>query len=166
MPFSSPFAGFSHDCTLDQAQARLLLCCRRPASSGSGPPPSLPVSQDSGQAQEPSPPAERGSPGRGSARATSARRRATLRAGRGVHGLGGRKAVLCPGDDLLIPAGTAHAVAATGDGPGRALVVGSPSGFARPITEAGTPDEGGGAPPVVATDMDLFLRVATELGDE
>jgi quercetin dioxygenase-like cupin family protein len=42
---------------------------------------------------------------------------------------GGRKAVLRPGDDLLIPAGTAHAVAATGDGPARALVEASPSGF-------------------------------------
>jgi quercetin dioxygenase-like cupin family protein len=79
---------------------------------------------------------------------------------------GGRKAVLRPGDDLLIPAGTAHAVAATGGGPGRALVVASPSGFARLITEAGTPDEGGGMPPSAAPDMDLFLRVCAELGDE
>jgi quercetin dioxygenase-like cupin family protein len=80
--------------------------------------------------------------------------------------LGGRKAVLRPGDDLLIPAGAAHAVAATGDGPGRALVVASPSGFARLITEAGTPDQGGGVPPSAAPDMDLFLRVSDELGDE
>jgi quercetin dioxygenase-like cupin family protein len=79
---------------------------------------------------------------------------------------GGRKAVLCPGDDLLIPAGTAHAVAATGDVPGRALVVASPSGFARLITEAGMPDEGGGVPPPAATDMDLSLRCCAELGDE
>jgi Cupin domain len=80
--------------------------------------------------------------------------------------LGGRKAVLRPGDDLLIPAGTANAVAATGDGPGRALVVASPSGFARLITEAGTPDQGGGGPPSAAPDMDLFRRVCAELGDE
>jgi quercetin dioxygenase-like cupin family protein len=80
--------------------------------------------------------------------------------------LGGRKAVLRPGDDLLIPAGTAHAVGATGDVPGRALVVASPSGFARLITEVGTPDEGGGGPPSAAPDMDLFLRVSAELGDE
>ena len=78
---------------------------------------------------------------------------------------GGRKAVLRSGDDFLIPAGTAHAVAATGDGPARALVVASPSGFARLITEAGTPDEGSGVPPA-APDMDLFLRVCAELGDE
>ena len=78
---------------------------------------------------------------------------------------GRRKAVLRPGDDLLIPAGTAHAVTVTGDGPGRALVVASPSGFARLITEAGTPDEGG-VPPSAAPDMDLFLRVCAELGDE
>ena len=78
---------------------------------------------------------------------------------------GGRKAVLRPGDDLLSPPGTAHAVAATGGVPGRALVVASPSGFARLITEAGTPDEGGGVPPA-ATDMDVFLRVSAELGDK
>jgi quercetin dioxygenase-like cupin family protein len=78
----------------------------------------------------------------------------------------GRKAVLRPGDDVVIPAGTAHAVHVTGDGPGRALVVASPSGFARLITEAGTPDEGGGVPPSAAPDMDLFLRVCAELGDE
>jgi hypothetical protein len=73
--------------------------------------------------------------------------------------------VLRPGDNHLIAAGTANAVAATGDVPGRALVVASPSGFARLITEAGTPDEGG-VPPSAAPDMDLFLRVCAELGDE
>ena len=78
---------------------------------------------------------------------------------------GGQKVVLSPGDDLLIPAGTAHVVAATGDGPGRALVVASPSGFARLVTEVGTPDERGEMPPA-ATDMDLLLRVSAELGDE
>ena len=79
---------------------------------------------------------------------------------------GRRKVVLRPGDDLLIPAGMAHVVAATGDGPGRALVVASPSGFARLITEAGTPDDGGGVPPSAAPDMDVFLRVSAELGDK
>jgi quercetin dioxygenase-like cupin family protein len=79
---------------------------------------------------------------------------------------GRRKAVLHPGDDIIIPAGTAHAVHATGDGPARGLVVASPSGFARLITEVGTPDEGGEGPPSAATDMDLLRRVAAELGDE
>ena len=79
---------------------------------------------------------------------------------------GGRRAVLRPGDDLLISAGTAHAVAATGDGPGRALVVASPSGFARLVTKAGTPDEGGEVPPSAAPNMDLFLRLSAERGDE
>ena len=79
---------------------------------------------------------------------------------------GGRKAVLGPGDDFLIPAGTAHVVAATGDVPARALVVASPSGFARLITEAGTADDGRGEPPSAAPDMDRFLRVSAELGDE
>ena len=78
---------------------------------------------------------------------------------------GGRKAVLRRGDDISIPVGMAHALAVTGDGPGRALVIVSPSGFARLITEVGKPDEGGEVPPE-ATDMDLLLRVSAELGDE
>ena len=78
---------------------------------------------------------------------------------------GGRKAVLRPGDDIAIPVGTPHALAVTGDGPGRALVIVSPSGFARLITEVGTPDERAEVPPA-ATDMDLLLRVSAELGDE
>ena len=80
--------------------------------------------------------------------------------------VGGRKAVLRPGEDLFIPAGTAHALAVTGVGPARALIVASPSGFARLITEVGTADEGGEAPPSLATDMELLVRVAAELGDE
>jgi hypothetical protein len=75
-------------------------------------------------------------------------------------------AVLRPGEDLFIPAGTAHALAVTGVGPGRALIVTAPSGFARLITEAGTPDDGCRVPPSAATDMERLLRVATELGDE
>jgi hypothetical protein len=77
----------------------------------------------------------------------------------------GRKQVLRPGDDITIPVGVAHALAVTGDGPGRALVIVSPSGFARLITEVGGPDEGGDESPA-ATDMDLLLRVSAELGDE
>lgn len=79
---------------------------------------------------------------------------------------GGRKTVLRPGDDLIIPVGTAHAVAATGDVPGRGLVVASPSGFAHLITAVGTPDGGDGVPPSAPPDPDLFLRVSAELGDE
>jgi quercetin dioxygenase-like cupin family protein len=79
---------------------------------------------------------------------------------------GGSKAVLRPGDSSTIPAGTAHVVAATGDGQGRALVVASPSGFARLITEVGTPDDGGGARPSAPPDMERFLRVSAEIGDE
>ena len=76
----------------------------------------------------------------------------------------GHKVVLRHGDSLTVPAGTPHAVAATGDGPARALVVTSLSGFARLITEVGTLDEGAGAPPSAAPDMDLFLRISAELG--
>jgi quercetin dioxygenase-like cupin family protein len=80
--------------------------------------------------------------------------------------VGRRQVVLRPGDDIFIPTGMAHALAVTGAGEGRALVVASPSGFARLITEVGTPDEGGEGSRAATTDMDLLRRVAAELGDE
>jgi quercetin dioxygenase-like cupin family protein len=79
---------------------------------------------------------------------------------------GDRKSVLRPGDDLAIPAGTAHTLTVTGDEPGRALVFTLPTGFARLIIEAGTPAETGEAPTPTAADMDLLLRLSAELGDE
>ena len=84
-----------------------------------------------------------------------------------IGGSGKRKAVLRPGDDLFIPTGTPHALAATGSGPVRALVIASPSGFARLITEVGAPDTGEGAPPAPSkADMDKLMRASAELGDE
>ena len=77
---------------------------------------------------------------------------------------GGRTAVLRPGDVFTVPAGTAHAVAVTGSGPARALAVASPSGFARLVMGAGTPDTG--APPAGPLDMALFDRISAEVGDE
>ena len=78
---------------------------------------------------------------------------------------GGRKAVVRPGDVFTIPAGTPHAVAATGDRPGRALAIASPSGFARLVMGAGVPDAGDG-PPAGPPDMALFGRICAEVGDE
>jgi mannose-6-phosphate isomerase-like protein (cupin superfamily) len=78
---------------------------------------------------------------------------------------GERTLVLRPGDVFTIPAGTAHAVAVIGNRPARALVIASPSGFARLIMGAGTPDTGDG-PPSGPTDMDLYERVCAETGDE
>jgi quercetin dioxygenase-like cupin family protein len=78
---------------------------------------------------------------------------------------GEQTVVLHPGDVFTVPAGTAHAVAFTGDRPGRALAVTSPSGFARLIMEAGTPDTGG-APPAGPTDLALYARLEAEVGDE
>jgi quercetin dioxygenase-like cupin family protein len=78
---------------------------------------------------------------------------------------GGRTAVLRPGDTFTVPAGTEHAVAVTGAGPARALCVASPSGFARLITAAGTPDTGDG-PPAGPPDLALFEHVCAEVGDE
>jgi quercetin dioxygenase-like cupin family protein len=80
--------------------------------------------------------------------------------------VGEREVVLRHGETVLIPAGTPHSLAFTGDGQTRVLVVASPSGFARLVTEGGTPDEGQGMPPAASFDMDRFLRVAADLGDE
>jgi mannose-6-phosphate isomerase-like protein (cupin superfamily) len=77
---------------------------------------------------------------------------------------GERKAVLRAGDTFTVPAGTAHAVAVTGNGPARALCVASPSGFARLVVEAGTPDAG--APPAGPPDIAHFERICAEIGDE
>lgn len=79
---------------------------------------------------------------------------------------GAKKTVLRPGDDVFIPAGTSHVVAATGATPSRGLVVASPSAFARLITAAGTPGEAGDAPPTTPPDMERILRVSAEIGDE
>ena len=80
--------------------------------------------------------------------------------------VGERKVVVRHGENVFIPASTPHSLAATGDGQTHVLVVASPSGFARLVTEGGTPDEGQGMPPAASFDMDRFLRVAAELGDE
>jgi hypothetical protein len=53
----------------------------------------------------------------------------------------------------------------TGNGWGRGLVVAEPSGFARLIMEAGTPD-GWGVLPAGLPDMALYERLCTEIGDE
>ena len=79
---------------------------------------------------------------------------------------GDRKVVLHRGENIFIPADTPHSLAVTGDGQTHILVVASPSGFARLVTEGGTPDEGQGMPPAASFDMDRFLRLAAELGDE
>jgi quercetin dioxygenase-like cupin family protein len=79
---------------------------------------------------------------------------------------GKRKVVLHAGDTFTIPAGTDHVVAATGEGPAHSLVIASPSGFARLIEEAGTPDTGGAPPQPTPADLERVNRVAAEVGDE
>jgi quercetin dioxygenase-like cupin family protein len=79
---------------------------------------------------------------------------------------GERKVLLRHGETIFIPVGTLHSLAATSDGQTRVLVVASPSGFARLVTETGTPDQGQGMPPAASFDMDRFLRVTADLGDE
>lgn len=73
---------------------------------------------------------------------------------------GENKVVLNAGESFLIPAGTPHVVAALSDQPARGLVVAAPSGFARLIAAVGTVDE------TEASDMALFDRISTEIGDE
>jgi uncharacterized cupin superfamily protein len=80
--------------------------------------------------------------------------------------VGPSKVVLRPGDDVFIPAGMAHTWAVTSKCPSRGLAVAAPSGFARLVTEVGTPDNGSGVPPSMPTDMELLRRVSAELGDE
>jgi quercetin dioxygenase-like cupin family protein len=80
--------------------------------------------------------------------------------------VGKRKVVLHAGETFTIPAGTAHVVAATGEGITHGLVVASPSGFARLIQEAGTPDTGSAPPELTPADLERVNRVATEVGDE
>ena len=77
----------------------------------------------------------------------------------------GTEVILRAGDSLLVPPGQAHALAATGDVPGRTLIVTAPSGFARLVATAGTADTGQEASPG-PPDMELFRRICAELGDE
>lgn len=80
--------------------------------------------------------------------------------------VGKRKVVLHAGDTFTIPAGAAHVVAVTGEGPSHRLVIASPSGFARVIEEAGIPAAGGMPPKPSPADLERFARVAAEVGDE
>jgi quercetin dioxygenase-like cupin family protein len=80
--------------------------------------------------------------------------------------VGKRKVVLHAGETFRIPAGMAHVVAATGGGPAHSLVIVSPSGFARFIQEAGTPDTGGAPPQPTPEDLERANRAAAEVGDE
>ena len=79
---------------------------------------------------------------------------------------GTEPAVLHAGDTFNIPAGTAHVVSVSGDAPAQALVIASPSGFARLIAAAGVPDSGASAHEPTADDLERFTRLAAAAGDE
>ncbi|MDZ8032086.1 MAG: cupin domain-containing protein [Nostoc sp. DedQUE08] len=74
--------------------------------------------------------------------------------------LGKNKVVLGIGESVLIPMGIPHVVATLGDRPARALVVSAPSAFAQLIAATGTLNEN------EAPDLELFIRISTEIGDE
>jgi quercetin dioxygenase-like cupin family protein len=79
---------------------------------------------------------------------------------------GKRKVVLHAGEIFKVPAGMEHVVAATGEGITHSLVIASPSGFARLVQEAGTPDTGVAPPGLTPVDLERANRVAAEVGDE
>lgn len=73
---------------------------------------------------------------------------------------GKNKVRLSTGENFLIPVGTPHVVAASGDYPARGLVVAAPSAFARLIAAVGTQDK------TETPDLVLFDRISGEIGDE
>jgi quercetin dioxygenase-like cupin family protein len=74
--------------------------------------------------------------------------------------------VLARGSTLMIPVGTPHRLVASSHEPAVALTVAFPSGFARLIQEAGIPAQFGESSPSSPPNMQLFMQLAMELGDE
>jgi quercetin dioxygenase-like cupin family protein len=77
-----------------------------------------------------------------------------------------REVVLRQGESIFFPMGTPHSGVASADVETRVLLVGSPGGLARLVTEAGTPDAGLGMPPGITFDIERVRRLSAELGDE
>ncbi len=73
---------------------------------------------------------------------------------------GEKKVVLNAGESFLITPGTPHVVAVLGDKAARGLVIAAPSAFARLIAAVGTLDQ------TDTPDMEMFDRIAAEIGDE
>ena len=73
---------------------------------------------------------------------------------------GENKVVLGVGESFFIPPNTIHVVAALSDKPDRGSVVAAPSAFAQLIEATGTLNEN------EKTDLELFMRVFSEIGDE
>lgn len=74
--------------------------------------------------------------------------------------------VLKAGDHIFIPVSTPHAIKNTGNTIAKGLTVASPSGFARLIREVGLPGKPDGTAPDEMNDMEKFMRISIELGDE
>ncbi|MBR8833477.1 MAG: cupin domain-containing protein [Stigonema ocellatum SAG 48.90 = DSM 106950] len=74
--------------------------------------------------------------------------------------VGKNKVVLGAGESAFIPMGTPHVVAALSDLPARGLVVSAPSAFAHLVEATGTLNKND------ATDLELFNRISSEIGDE
>ncbi|WP_017603748.1 cupin domain-containing protein [Nocardiopsis alkaliphila] len=76
--------------------------------------------------------------------------------------LGEETRKLGPGDYVTIPTRVPHAIE-VGDEGARAINITSPPGFAELIMRAGTPEDQ--ATDSTELDLDLFVKVSTELGD-
>ena len=70
------------------------------------------------------------------------------------------KVVLSAGDQFFIPMGIPHAVGVVSARPAQGLVVTAPSGFARLVAATGTSSK------TDTPDMELFMQICAEIGDE
>jgi mannose-6-phosphate isomerase-like protein (cupin superfamily) len=75
---------------------------------------------------------------------------------------GSQQVTLGPGDFYTVPRNVPHMIRTGPDG-ARALVISSPAGFAELIERTATPAHLAG--PETDLDLDLFMKVTTELGD-
>lgn len=74
--------------------------------------------------------------------------------------------VMGPSQSHLIPQSIVHSVAIASAVAARSLVVASPSGFAHLIETVGTASDGSDTPPASQSDMEAFMRVSAEIGEE
>ena len=80
--------------------------------------------------------------------------------------LKGETKVLHAGDHIFIPRSTPHAIQNNGTQAAKAITVASPGSFARLIKTVGIPGKDDGTAPEGDTDLEAFMRISAEMGDE
>lgn len=80
--------------------------------------------------------------------------------------LKGETKVLHAGDHIFIPRSTPHAIQNNGTHAAKAITVASPGSFARLIKTVGIPGKDDGTAPEGDTDLEAFMRISAEMGDE